>query len=261
MKARIINYFFTNRFCFYSNFTIKLNFLFRFYKIAFQVEGIRLINLEFSNYQLIKSYKNFAKYIPDVHLRKLGPLVLLSIPTLHKLKDVKRVSEVYSEIFQNSTRIGLDFYLEQQGRKFINDWQKSRVSDHFKNLKELQVAVGFIHGDMHRNNIMVDNAGHLKFIDLDFCEKSEFVVFDLINIFFSDKIWIFGLDWKLTLINFYKNLDFEYLASFWNQLSKDEQCLCLYLYAFKRDYNESSKMTEAEWNDVFVSINKLSESK
>lgn len=261
MKARIINYFFTNKFCFYSNFTFKVNFIFRFYKVAFQSEGIRLLNLEFSNYQLIKSDKNFSKYIPNVHLRKLGPVTWLSMPTLHKLKDVTKVAEVYADIIQNSLFINLDSYIDLQGHKYMSDWQKSRLLEDFKNCKTLQVAVGFIHGDMHKSNVMMDNAGLLKFIDLDFCEKNEFVIFDLINVFFSEKVWIFGKDWKTTLINFYQNLDFEYLKSFWNRFGQEEQRLYLYLYAFKRNYNESSKMTEAEWGDVFVSINKLFQSK
>lgn len=261
MKAIILKYIFTNKMLVYSNYTLKVKLFLRFYKVAFQSTGRQLLEFEFSNYQYILSQTEFKKYIPKVGITRLGPVTLLSMPNMKKMFDAKRLKEIFSDILQNSTAVRLDHYIEDKGHQFLNEWQRSLLLNQFKNLLEYEIQIGLIHGDLHKNNIMLDNGHNLKFIDLDYCEKKEFIFFDLINIFFSERIFTYGEEWKTTLFNLYRNLDFGYLNDYWLALNDQEKSLYLYLYAFKRNHNEMNKMTETEWNDLIECINKLYESK
>lgn len=260
LKARIIKYFFTTRFCVYSNSTLKINFYFRFFKIALNAHGKKLLECEYSNYQYILSQNAFRKYIPQLHFFLLGPFTFLSLQKLYKLKKIESLINVFSDLLANSYRIKLRDYINDPKRLFLNDRQKIFIIDKFKNL-QMDIIVGLVHGDLHQRNIMVDAAGSLKFIDLDFSAKNEFIFFDLINIFYSERIFTHGREWQETLIDLYKDLDFKFLGNFWHSLNCEEQQLYLYLYAFKRDYDEASKMTNIHWNVLFECINKLSESK
>ena len=229
-----------------SNQTLKIRLGNKFYKFRINEMGNMLVNNEFENFNLLK-LKSFDDYVPKVELKKIKGFNYLKMESLNSfecnnicLRSIYEHFNLKAEVKEVNQHI-----IPQLLAKF--ELQEIKLLLEKISKLELTKNIGLIHGDFHSGNVMKNNCGEIKLIDMDLSQPNWDRHFDLINIFVSDQILKFGLTWNEAFKLSWKNHGkLEAVEIKWPDLAEIEKKCAFYFYYLTRLLNECEIVDTAQ---------------
>lgn len=229
----------------YRNHSLKFSTPIFFYKVAFNKIGINILKKEVENYKLVALQPGINKLTiyptfintPLIYAIKLEKLKKITSNADMVLMDVLR-------IFENaSQKAPLNLLIEGFFEKFISKQIDQKILKIikiiFKQNHNLLINIGPSHGDLHAENIMLNNKDEVKFVDLDLYSNVRDNLFDVINIPISRFIISKHCKWGEAFRMVWD--DEQNIESLWPAWKKTEykiKVLHFLLYALERGENE-----------------------
>lgn len=157
--------------------TINITTSENFYKVAFNKNARKYLIKEYKNWEKLKSYTSFQEIINNrMNLFERDNILILEIAKLVNIniqeEKLSAIHFLFSEMRKDSYNgeVEKSFYLKE-GLKFIENNFIKKESEIFNEMAEKimghKAIMGPLHGDMHVRNIMKDEEGLYKVIDLD----------------------------------------------------------------------------------------------
>ncbi|MBY0518465.1 MAG: aminoglycoside phosphotransferase family protein [Bacteriovoracaceae bacterium] len=228
----------------FSNDTLKVCLPDKFMKIGIGKVGKKKLHQEYEHLVFLGSTK-LSKFIPRYNLESN---FFCNILNVESLLPTDRTFDAAKKIYDHFNALASYQTLSLEIIPYLKKEIHCAGMDFFLNqIEKKEMLIGPIHGDFHLNNIMKNQSGELKIIDLDLSMKNWIRQFDLINVLVSEYILTQGVKWKEAFLAAWKNqMALAALDESWPECSVEDKKIHFYLYFIKRTIDEHVEFTSEE---------------
>lgn len=202
--------------------------------------------------KILDEYPELVTYLPEMELFKYKSKFYLKSKkyNLIKKEDVVSTSihlyKIFSKcdndlnnknILTNEISEGLYIFKKHLPKTDIEKVKRNlQIRIPFK-----QINIGFCHGDFHLENIMIDNKGNYKIIDLDCVSLKGIQYFDAFYFLLEYEFYLNKIFWLTTILNLLDNKIPQYFKAYLIDCNIDYSKEKLILFFFHRIGQEALK--------------------
>ena len=180
----------------------------KFYKIFFSRNAL---SQEIYAYQNAKKNKMYSKFVHPIRSFFIGYYSERGF----KIDDERFVSTTLNNLSLNEKNyISADQLINSD---FLNKKLDIKISEHLNLISKLKVPLTGAHGDLHKENIILNEKRELKFIDWDYYRDRNTFLYDLLHLKIRDFCLKLNKSWTEVILDKTLNLNCYVSKEFSNQ--------------------------------------------